>query len=134
MTKYVALTWIVLLGFSGLAHGDHTPRHPVIDTSRLIEVFYQAVDRGELTIYKLKINRSMIKPVEITYSYDLQGHQNRVLVISDVTKRLICPFSKDFYINSVTAKLNSQGHIVEVMHNMMPVEDTRKSGNIHDDK
>jgi len=128
MMKLVAFFLVVFLGSANLAQGDHTPRHPVIDTTRLIEVFYEAVDRGELAVYELKIDRSMIKPIEITYSYDLKGYQNTVLVVSDMTKRVICPYSKQFYIKSVTARLNNQGHIVEVMHDMIPIDDPSMTG------
>lgn len=127
--KQITLTFVLLLSFSSFVRGQETPRHPVIDTARLIEVFYEAVERGELMVFELKIDRSMIEPTEITYSYDLKGFQNTVLVIGNITKPVVCRYSKNFYIKSVTARLNDQGNIVEVMHDMIPVFDTKTIGN-----
>ena len=73
-------------------------------------------------MFDLKIPRSLIKPVEITYSYDLQGYQNTILVIAKTTKRVPCPTSKHFYIESVTARLSDKGKIIETWHDMRPMD------------
>jgi hypothetical protein len=115
---FVFLSIVPLLA----ASEGKTPRHPVIDSGRLIDVYYKAVDRGELRVFDMVIPRKHIKPVEITYSYDLRGYQNTVLVIAKTTKRIICPTSKHFYIDSITARLNDKGKIIESWHDMKPIQ------------
>jgi hypothetical protein len=39
-----------------------------------------------------------------------------------MTSRILCPYNKDFYIRSVTARLNNEGYIIEIWHDMLPVD------------
>lgn len=128
MKRVSLLVFLLCIGTAsnGLAK---TPPHPVIDTTRLVDVFYAAVDRNELRFSGMIMSHHMVKPVEITYSYGLQGRQKTVLIISEMTERVLCPYNKGFYVLSVTARLNDSGQIIEVWHDMLPVDMDHVSDN-----
>lgn len=116
--RLIAGLFLLLCGFA--VANDRVQMHPVIDTERLVEVYWYAVDRGELKIGDKALSRSMIRPVQVNYAYPLDGTMATVTVRSIMLVRMLCPITREYFVESVTAQLNVNGNIVDAWYEVKP--------------
>ena len=88
--------------------------YPSIDIEPVFRVFLDAVDKGRLIIYNLRIDRSMIRPEHVEYIYTLNDLTPTVLVYSTPTKPLQLPVKPAMRIEGVSTIIDSQGEITDV--------------------
>lgn len=88
-----------------------TPR--IEDPDRLVRLYLDAVDRGELVVLGQALDRSMIEPVRIEYAYDLFRRTTQIKVYSKLKRPRPLPDNPDCRILGVNAVLDD-GRITEV--------------------
>jgi len=84
------------------------------DPIKIINVFFQAVKRGELIIFDKKIDKSMLIPIRVEYVYELDGSKPTINVYSDLKYKLPIPKHDGIYVRGVSTILNDTGRIIEV--------------------
>lgn len=85
------------------------------DPLQMIELFLQAVDRGELKVFEHTLDRSMIIPVRVEYQYELETGSSQVTVYSDLKQTLPVPGRDDCYLGGISATLDRHGTIIETL-------------------
>jgi hypothetical protein len=90
------------------------PAAPKIeDPDTVVQRYLAAVDRGELEIFGLKLDRSMLNPVRVEYVYDLSSRTTRIKLLSSLKEPLPVPGQHGCQILSVGAEMED-GHITEI--------------------
>ena len=89
--------------------------YPQIDARRVVRIFLEAVENGELIVFDMSIDKSYIKPERVEYIYTLTDRTPTVQVYSTITKPISLPTMPDVQIMGVSAILNSEGEIIETI-------------------
>jgi hypothetical protein len=90
------------------------PGKPKIDDpDNLVHGFLSAVDRGELSIFGHRLERSMIIPVRVEYVYELSSRITRVKIYSNLKTLMAVPGRPDCQVRSVSAVMEG-GKIIEI--------------------
>jgi len=89
--------------------------YPQIDARRVVRIFLEAVENGELIVFDMSIDKSYIKPERVEYIYTLTDQTPTVQVYSTLTKPISLPTMPDVQIKGVSAILNSEGEIIETI-------------------
>ncbi len=80
---------------------------------QVVEIFLQAVDRGELVIFNTTLTRSMLKPVRVDYAYQLNDPIPVIKVYSELQQPLAVPEQENCQVRAVSATLNALGNITD---------------------
>ena len=89
--------------------------HPHIDVRHVVSVFLDSVEKGELIIFEMRIDKSIIKPERVEYIYKLTDRTPTVKVYSTLTKPIPVPALPDVPIKGVSAVINQEGRIIEAV-------------------
>lgn len=90
------------------------PAAPKIeDPDTVVQRYLIVVDQGELEIFGLKLDRSMLDPVRVEYVFDLLSRTTRIKIHSNLKEPLPVPGQPGCRILSVGAELED-GHITEI--------------------
>lgn len=119
--KSVFLAWLLFAFVSGAAQASVSvpeylinPAAPKIeDPDTVVQRYLAAVDRGELEISGMKLDRSTLTPVRIEYVYELSSRTMRIKIHSNLKEPLPVPGQLDCQILSVGAEMED-GHITEI--------------------
>jgi|APFre7841882724_1041349.scaffolds.fasta_scaffold50850_3 hypothetical protein len=119
--KSVFLAWLLCAFVSGAAQASvPVPDYPINpaalkieDPDTVVQRYLAAVERGELEIFGLKIERSMLNPVRVEYVYDLSNRTTLIKVHSNLKQPLPVPGQRGCQILSVGAVMED-GHITEI--------------------
>ncbi|HYA37751.1 MAG TPA: hypothetical protein VEI74_05715 [Candidatus Methylomirabilis sp.] len=87
--------------------------YPQINPRLVVDVFLEAVDRGELIVFKKRISRSMLEPERVEYIYALDDHAPTVKVFSALKKPFPFPDMPEVLVEGITGALDWNGHITE---------------------
>lgn len=79
----------------------------------VVDVFLDAVGRGELVVFDRTIERSMLVPVSVEYVYTLGNAVPQVKVYSELNKPMVVPGRENCKVRGVSAVLDDDGRIVE---------------------
>ena len=60
----------------------------------MIDVFFKAMDRGELIVFEQQIDESILIPLRVEYVYELNGSQPTVKIYSEIKKIIPVPDHK----------------------------------------
>lgn len=82
------------------------------DPERLVQVFLQAVDRGELILFGRRVDRAMLMPRRVEYVYELSSRTTRAKIHARLKVPIPVPERKDCKVQSVTVVLDD-GRIIE---------------------
>ena len=93
---------------------DRIP-HPHIDVKHVVSVFLESVEKGELILFDIRIDKSIIKPERVEYIYTLTDRMPTVKVYSTLTKPISLPAMPGVPINGVSAVINQEGRIIETV-------------------
>jgi|GEM_PF-1741780 len=93
---------------------DRIP-YPQIDARRVVRIFLEAVENGELIVFDMILDKSNIKPERVEYIYTLTHQTPTVKVYSTLTKAISLPTMPDVQIKGVSAILNREGEIIETI-------------------
>lgn len=83
------------------------------DPDTVVQRYLAAVDRGELEILGMKIDRSMLTPVRVEYVYDLSHRTTRIKIDSNLKGPLPVTGQHDCQILSAGAEMEG-GQIGEI--------------------
>ena len=90
------------------------------DPHEVVEIYFRAVDRGELLVFERKIDKSMLVPVSVEYVYALDNPIPRVKVYSELKEPLPVPGHEGCKIHGVSAILDPGGRIIETAAHIRP--------------
>jgi hypothetical protein len=119
--KSFFLAWLLCAFVPGIVQAsvsvpEHliNPERPRIeDPDTVVQHYLAAVDRGELEIFGMKLDRSMLNPVRVEYVYDLSSRATRVKVHSNLKEPLAVPGQRGCQILAVGAVMEDR-HITEI--------------------
>ena len=90
------------------------------DPHEAIEIFLNAVSRGELTVFDQKIDKSMLIPVRVEYVYELSNSEQRVKIYSELKQPMPVPNQQDCKLRAISVILDADGHIIETVAHIWP--------------
>ena len=96
--------------------GPTTAREP----QGVVRAFLTAVDRGELRVFGRKLDRTMIVPVRVEYTYAVDSRVPVIRVYSNLRQPISAPNHKDCEVRGVSAVLNDEGGIIETEAHVWP--------------
>lgn len=79
----------------------------------VVKNFLLAVDQGGLVIFGHTLSRSMITPLRVEYTYELDSVVPVISVYSELKTPMAVPNDKDCEVRGVSAVLDNDGRIVE---------------------
>jgi len=79
-----------------------------------VEVFIQAVSRGELVVFNRKIEMSALVPLRVEYVYDLNNAKPTIKVYSKLKEPMSVPGHENCKVKGIDATLNANGEIVKI--------------------
>ena len=86
---------------------DHKPHE-------IIEIFYNAVNRGELIVFEQKLDKDMITPFRVEYVYELNGTAPTVIIYSELKTSIPIRLHEGIKLRGISAILDNDGHIIEI--------------------
>ena len=84
-----------------------------IQPDKILSQYYQAVDRGELVVFGIHLDRSMLIPVHVNYIYLLNTEIPRVKVYARLKKPMRIPEQGNNTFTAICAYIDMFGVIVE---------------------
>jgi len=90
------------------------------EPQRVVDIFLEAVDRGDLVVMGRKLDRSMITPARVEYVYELDGRAPVIRIYAHLNQPLSVPDMADCSVKGISATLGSDGHIVETEAHVWP--------------
>ena len=89
--------------------------YPKVDVERVIRVFLESVENGQLVLFDKVVGKSGVKPVRVEYVYTLEDYVPTVKVYSVLIEALYLPSAPDIQIKGISATLDQHGNIIEVI-------------------
>jgi hypothetical protein len=86
----------------------------------VVEIYFQAVERGELVVFDRKLSKSMLIPVSVEYVYDLKRATPSVKVYSELKQPMPVPGQESCKLRGVSAILDADGRIIETEAHIWP--------------
>lgn len=90
------------------------------EPGKIVEMFFQAVDRGELIVFEQKLEKSMLIPVRVKYIYELNGSSPAVSIYSELKKQITIPSLDGVQLRAVSTKIDHSGNITEIKAHVFP--------------
>lgn len=89
---------------------------------KIIEIFYDAVNRGQLIVFEKKLDGSMMIPIRIEYVYELNGDEPTVKIYSELKKLISISLYEGVKIklSGVSVVLDSSGDIIDIKAHVVP--------------
>lgn len=97
-----------------------TAKHKFYAPHKVIDMFFKAVDRGELIVFDKKIDKSMLIPIQVEYVYELNSAVPKIKVYSDFKKPFPVQGQRNCKIRGVSATLDEEGLIIETETHIWP--------------
>jgi hypothetical protein len=129
--RYIALLALVVTTL-GCAHGGlpgserpaaGDPRF--LDPHAVVATYLKAVDRGELTVFARKLDRSMVEPRRVEYAFELESRVPTLRVYAELRRPMAVPNQDDCEVRGVSASLDADGRIVETEAHVWQKQRTR---------
>lgn len=99
---------------------DSGPMGPrFLDPLASLDDFMKAVDRGDVTVLKQRLERTMIKPWRVEYSYDASNQAWEVRIHADLPRPLSVPWLENCEADSVIITIDQDGRIVATEVHML---------------
>lgn len=80
---------------------------------KIMSQYYLAVDRGELVVFGVQLERSMLVPVHVDYVYPVNGQTARVKVYARLKNPMRIPEQGNNMFTGVCAFIDMFGKITE---------------------
>lgn len=78
----------------------------------IINIFYDAVDRNELTVFDQIVMREMIIPIHVEYIYELSSPIPNIRVYSKFKTPIIIPAQPNCKATAISATISTDGQIM----------------------
>ncbi len=93
---------------------------PCLDTRRVLDLFLAAVDRGELSLFGVRLGRDEVTPARVELVQDLRTGTTTRKVHAEIDEPLPCPGHTDYVIEGITATLTGENRIGEIEIHLCP--------------
>ena len=93
---------------------------PCLDTGRVLALFLAAVDRGELSLFGVRLGRDQVTPARVELVQDLRTGTTTRKVYAEIDEPLPCPGHPDYVIEGITATLTAENRIGEIEAHLCP--------------
>ena len=125
--RFFALFVFVIVSIGSnfaFAHVLERPPGPIKpefkEPHKVIEIYLNAVSRGELTVLDQTLDKSMLIPIRVEYVYDLNSAIPRVKVYSELKQPIPIPVQDSLKLHGISASLDAYGHIIEIEAHIRP--------------
>lgn len=125
--KYIVvllITVTLLMGTSAFAYVTDNGQAPTVtgftQPQEIVTIYLKAVDRGELQVIKVTLDRSMIIPRHVEYVYMLDNPAPMLKVYSRLKQEMSLPENNDCWVKAVNSTLSVDGHILETAVHILP--------------
>lgn len=81
--------------------------------NEIVEIYLNAVNKGELIVFDQRLNNSILVPVRVEYIYEIISKNTTRKVFSELKEQIKVPGQDCCLIKEIGATLDLQGHIVE---------------------
>ena len=88
----------------------------------VVDLFLDAVSRGELIVFDRRLNKSMVNPVRVEYVYELESAIPRVKIFSELKQPMPVPGQDGYKLRGVSVILDSEGRIIETHMHIWPAQ------------
>ena len=88
---------------------------------KTLDVFFRAVNRGELIVFDQKIEKYLLIPMQVEYIYKFDGSKPLVKIYSELKYPIYIPQQTEIKLRGISAILNDTGHIIEVSAHVVSV-------------
>jgi len=124
LKKYIVFAFLFLI-FSALFAYTTNERYSsapsVVDSDtvefiapkKIMLKYYEAVDKGELIVFGIQLDRTMLIPVRVDYAYPVNGQIPRIKVYAELKKPIRIPEQGNNVFTAVCAVIDMFGNIVE---------------------
>ena len=90
------------------------------EPKKIVEIYLEAVKRGELKIFDRVLDESMLIPSKVEYVYELDSTRKTIRVYSKLKQPMPLPGRQDCKVRAVSSTLDGDGHIVDTEAHVWP--------------
>ena len=114
----VLLLAIVSFGVIAIMLPPSTTNQPYVFQKPLdvIHLFYDSVDRNELKVFNITINKNNLIPTHVDYSYNLSNSVPVIKVHCQLKEPIPLPKQEGLFISSVTTIMENGSIIDSIAH------------------
>ena len=91
-----------------------------LDTGRVLTLFLAAVDRGELSLFGVTLQRDQVTPARVELVLDLRTGATTRKVYAEIDEPLPCPGHPEYVIEGITATLTAENRIGQTEAHLCP--------------
>ena len=123
---FAILAFIIVIAANGntFAHITELPLDRIKpqfhEPHEVVEIYFQAVGRGELVVFDRKLDKSMLIPVRVEYVYELDSAIPRIKVYSELKEFMPVPGQTNCKLRGVSVILDADGRIIETEAHIWP--------------
>ena len=94
-------------------HRDRVIQLPGFRLDNVIDYFYKAVDRRELQVFGIVVDKTMITPVRVEFIFQIGDVDPRIEIYSELRQPIPIPKVEQLCIHGITAVMDLNGNIVD---------------------
>ena len=124
------IVFFLLVSVSGITTsetniaGDEVKKHRKLESHLILNLFLDAVERDGLTVFEQNITRSMIKPAQVAYIYDIEKDELTISIYSKLKSPIMIPhYDEKFYVDAVSVIVGETGDIEIVKAHVLPQQE-----------
>ena len=124
------IVFFLLVSVSGITAsetniaGDEVKKHRKLESHLILNLFLDAVERDGLTVFEQNITRSMIKPAQVAYIYDIEKDELTISIYSKLKSPIMIPhYDEKFYVDAVSVIVGETGDIEIVKAHVLPQQE-----------
>ena len=119
--------FILLISGSGITISetdlseDEVKKYRKLESHLILNLFLDAVARDGLVVFEQKITRSMIKPIQVAYIYDVEKDEMTISIYSKLISPIMIPhYEEKFYVDGVSVIVGKSGDIEIIKAHVLP--------------
>jgi len=119
--------FIFLISGSGISASetdlseDEVKKNRKLESHLILNLFLDAVERDGLVVFEQKITRSMIKPIQVAYIYDVEKEEMAISIYSKLISPIMIPhYDEAFYVDGVSVIVGETGTIEIIKAHILP--------------
>ena len=119
---FISVLFIIALSVvskSALAAENFTEQQK-IESHLIVNLFLDAVERGELMVLEQVLSRSMLEPVKVSYVYEIESDVITINIYSRLSEPMVVPHYEQFYVNGVSVVVDESGNIITISAHVLP--------------
>ena len=121
------VVFFLLISVSGITASetssseDEIKEHRKLESHLILNLFLDAIERDGLVVFEQKITRSMIKPAQVAYIYDIEKDELTISIYSKLKSPIMIPhYDEKFYVDAVSVVVGETGDVEIVKAHVLP--------------